>query len=315
MTTTTSTTTTSTATIVSSLPSLVRPSSIPWNITETERAKMTPERLIKSFDGQTDPERWIQSILDVARIAGWSAEYSTLVARSKLDGDALHFVEQCNPIGERLTLAQLEAYLVAQYKPKEKLFVRLHKFMKAQQLPDETLTLFAARIRSLGLDTCHTQAEKEGLESRMMAQFVFNLRSKEIIDYLATKEPSTLSEALELALNAESTILAKQTRFHSINHVYARPYENATNRHFSSCCPHLEPCCSWCDDHGFYIGDCHEASFCRRRMRAENLCFICQSPDHFAMDCPDNAESQQEFQEEELVGEPLRINTTLVVPR
>lgn len=173
---------------------------------------INPDKLIRVFDGTSDPRRWIDTLRQTASIANWPEEYAVQVAKTKLTGSALRYVETCVPIGVELTMAELEAYLVAQYFPEEKLIVRLAKFSRCQQEASESLVAFSARVRDLGLRTCESAAEQSTLVPRLLAQFVHGIRNRATFDYIVMRDPRTLEEAVRAGLECESQYAAKQGR-------------------------------------------------------------------------------------------------------
>ena len=223
--------TVSTNTTTTSLPPLLTQSSTTWITTDPNQiSKVSPEKLIRTYEGLSDPEKWLETVKSAAQIGHWPEDYAVLIARSKLSGKALRFLDYCVPVGTTLTMSELSSYLISEYKPKEKLIVRLTRFVRCVQEPDEGLTAFAARTRSLGLNTCDNDQEKACVEPRLMAQFVNGLRRKDIYEYVSGRDPKTLAEALQFALDSEAQSRASSGRHMPVASLSFRPTGRPRNQ-------------------------------------------------------------------------------------
>jgi hypothetical protein len=153
--------------------------------------------------------------------------------RSKCSGRANRYLEAAIPVGSKVTLPELEKLLRNEFKPAEKLTVRLRRFRECKQLPDESSQCYGLRLRSLGLLTCENDKEKDVLDSRLLAQLLEGLYNTEVVRYILTKDAKTFQEALDLAREAESnaSLLASISR--KINVLGASstaPSQNANQR-------------------------------------------------------------------------------------
>lgn len=166
------------------------------------------ERLVRTYDGSSDPERWFDSIREVGEIAKWSEDYAIMLIKSRLTGKALAYIENCLPVGEHIPIGELEALLVAEFKPKERLVVRLHRLISCSQDRDESVTAYAARLRAVGNSTCETDGHRSELDRTLLALFLPGLRKREVLDMLMSRDPKNFSEAVRLAQEAEAQLSA-----------------------------------------------------------------------------------------------------------
>jgi hypothetical protein len=280
-------------------PSLLPPSlSVVADTPEAQSAevpKLNPDRLVRTFNGTSDPLRWTEQIRSAAALGKWPTSYTVLIARNHLTGEAQTYIENCVGIGEELTLGHLEALLKAQYRPDEKLIVRLQRFGRCMQETNETLMAYAARVRSLGLLTCDREEEKAFIEKHLLAQLIFGMQSCSVRNYILGRDPQTLHEAVSLGLEAEAQENATGRRrpaaaISVVTSGNPRDQPRHPNRYTArSQSGNRSNCgqkCTFCfTQHPGEPND-HLWAECRRRLTYENRCFTCKKTGHFMKECP-----------------------------
>ncbi len=128
-------------------------------------------RLIRTFSGETDVEKFLENVSEVALLMGWDEDHTILVIKIKCMGKANDYLETAIPVGEKVRLDELKSLLLKEYKRSEKLTTKLRQFRECRQNPDETVVSFANRVKKFGLKTCETKEEKDQLAPRFLAQF------------------------------------------------------------------------------------------------------------------------------------------------
>ena len=262
-------------------------------------------KLIWPFSGDSDVERFISFFDEISELASWEDHYKVLLMRGKCIGAARRYLEVAIPLGEKLTYTELCTLLRNEFKPQEKLTVRLKRFRECKQLPKETVTTFAARVRTLGLAACDSKKEEETINSRLLAQFLEGLCSTRVLDCILTKDAKSFAEGVSLAREAESNAgllqvshqvhwigdrqdprIPRQERYYPPrgslsntaacgNTMRATVAQTPTSkeRRFRAECLHCKR-----------VG--HADHLCRQKLRGEGRCFTCQEKGHLAKFCP-----------------------------
>ena len=277
-----------------------------WSV-ETPVNPKAQEKLIRPYDGTSDPARWLDQIQRTGLSGKWSEEYCIQLIKSRLTGEALQYFETAVPPEEEegLTFSKLRAILVAQFKPEEKLIVRLQRFSMCVQESEESIMTYSAKIRALGIKSCDTETEKHALDSRLMAQFVSGLRLRSTYDFVMEKNPTTFQEAVAFAKESESQTLARRMRGAVLTPV--KPFKSTESRAMGlSPKPNKRAAvnvnqgrvspqkakqgtsksCSYCAQKRPNVMTNHGWSECRQRLFDEKRCFTCKRKECRADTCP-----------------------------
>ena len=224
--------------------------------------------------------------------------------KSKCVGAAQHYLEVAIPVGKNISYPALCKLLRDEFKPQEKLAVRLRRFRECKQLPKESVTTFAARVRTLGLAACDSKEEQQTIDSRLLAQFLEGLRSTRVLDYILTKDATTLEDGVRMAREAESNAGLVQVS-HTIHMLENQPrsdprilsWESRQRRNpVISRGTQTKPAqtvrfkqksisCYYCKNLG------HVERDCRNKLRAEGRCFVCHDKGHMAQQCTQKAQT------------------------
>ena len=265
-------------------------------------------KLIWPFSGDTDIERYIAEFDKISSLAEWDEDYKTLLMRSKCIGRARDYIELAIPIGKDVTYSELCTLLKNEFKPLEKLAVRLKRFRECKQFPKESVTTFAARVRSLGLATCDLRSEEDSIDSRLLAQFLDGLRSRHVLEYILTKDAETFAGGIRLAREAESnagflqsshTVSAvdantdpripswnrktEENQYGRLHQTYPQkpirrpPRPSTPNAVQRATRP--STMCTYCRKPN------HEERDCRLKLRNDGRCFACKERGHMAKNC------------------------------
>ena len=288
------------------VPTLIKVPENTWPIETPVSSKLNQEALLREYNGTSDPERWLKQLKDCATTASWSEPYTIQVARNKLTGAALQLMDYATTIEDEgsITFETFSAILLAEYKPEEKLIVKLQRFTLCSQEHDESILAFGARIRNLGLQTCTTTEEKKTLDSRLLAQFLHGIRRKEIYDVVISKNPEKFSTAVEIARGAETQIAARRgknivtsTITNGRNQAKKPKKEirtmsrgnktqNTSFRNFARRPNNVDKKCTWCTKQEPTKPTNHTWQECRKRLMSENRCFTCKQKDCRQETCP-----------------------------
>ena len=128
-------------------------------------------KLIRPYNGETDFTKFIENFEEISTAAGWDDNYKLLLLKSKCIGKALAYLDVAIPSGTKVTYNELKKLLTDEFKPHEKLIVRLRRFQECTQRYGESVTVYAARVRAAGIETCETEDEKKLVGFRLLAQF------------------------------------------------------------------------------------------------------------------------------------------------
>ena len=162
----------------------------------------------------------------------------------------------------RLVLDDLKALIA----PKPALASLIHKFNNCEQRANESIALFASRVRSCGIEAYQTM--QNCLEPYLVAQFLKGIRATQVLkSIMIARNPNTLNEAMDLALSVISSSPQNEI---CIEEVQQRPqWSTSQNK--------VRKRCAICNKIG------HDEPNCC--MKYATICQLCQCPNHTASDC------------------------------
>jgi hypothetical protein len=178
------------------------------------------------------------------------------------------------------TLAEIKAFMKAQFVAKKSEYTEIITFRRAFKLEGESVSDYAMRLRRLATDCNYGQT----LEKEIERQFVVGCNMEEVQRKCCRTDGLDLKQALEIAtgfervnenLNNLRTPTAYNRHHHSINHIVQKRKSNDDRRLNSN--ESLESLCSYCN---------REAHDDRFSCPARGLsCLRCGKMNHFAAAC------------------------------
>ena len=161
-----------------------------------------------------------------------------------------------------LVLEDLRALIA----PKPTLASLIQKFNSCEQHVNESIALFASRVRSCGIAAYSTM--NDSMEPYLVAQFLKGLKATQTLkSIIVARNPLTLNEAMDLALSVISSSPKSEI---CIEEVQQKPrWSMSQNKDRKRC--------SFCHKNGHDLNNC--------RMKFAIKCQLCQRNGHTAKDC------------------------------